>query len=47
MSKSRSMRNNKGKPMFQLLKTVDTIGNCHTPVFSLGVSQHMHEKTNM
>ena len=27
----------------QGLKTVDTIGNCHRPVFSLGVSQHLHK----
>ena len=27
------------------LKTLDTIGNCQRPVFSLGVSQHMHEIT--
>ena len=27
------------------LKTVDTIGNCQRPVFSLGVSQHMHKIT--
>ena len=25
------------------LKTVDTFGNCQRPVFSLGVSQHMHD----
>ena len=25
------------------LKTLDTIGNCQRPVFSLGVSQHMHK----
>ena len=29
------------------LKTVYTIGNCQTPVFSLGVSQHMHKITNL
>ena len=29
------------------LKTVDTIGNCQRPVFSLGVSQHMHNMTNL
>ena len=28
-----------------LLKTLDTIGNCQRPVFSLGVSQHMHKIT--
>ena len=27
------------------LKPVDTIGNCQRPVFSLGVSQHMHKIT--
>ena len=27
------------------LKTVDTIGNCQRPVFSLGVSQHIHKMT--
>ena len=25
---------------------MDTIGNCQRPVFSLGVSQHMHKITN-
>ena len=30
-----------------LLKAVDTIGNCQRPVFSLGVSQHMHKITNL
>ena len=30
-----------------ILKTVDTIGNCQRPVFSLGVSQHMHKITNL
>ena len=29
------------------LKTLDTIGNCQRPVFSLGVSQHMHTITNL
>ena len=29
------------------LKTLDTIGNCLRPVFSLAVSQHMHKITNM
>ena len=29
------------------LKAVDTIGNCQTPVFLLGVSQHMHKITNL
>ena len=28
------------------LKTLDTIGNCQRPVFSLGVYQHMHKITN-
>ena len=32
---------------FRCLKTVDTIGNCQRPVFSLGVSQHMHKITNL
>ena len=27
------------------LKTLDTIGSCRRPVFSLGVSQHMHKIT--
>ena len=30
-----------------LLKTVDTIGNCQTPVFSLGESQQKHKITNL
>ena len=30
-----------------LLKPLDTIGNCQRPVFSLAVSQHMHEITNL
>ena len=25
------------------LKTLETIGNCHRPVFPLAVSQHMHK----
>ena len=29
------------------LKALDTIGNCQRPVFSLGVSQHMHIITNL
>ena len=29
------------------VKTLDTIGNCQRPVFSLGVSQHMHKITNL
>ena len=29
------------------LKTLDTFGNCQRPVFSLGVSQHMHKITNL
>ena len=34
--------------LFKLgLKTVDTIGNCQRPVFSLGVYQHMHKITNL
>ena len=28
-----------------ILKTIDTIGNCQKPVFSLGVPQHMHKKS--
>ena len=31
----------------RILKTMDTIGNCRRPVFSLGVSQHMHNITNL
>ena len=27
--------------------SLDTIGNCQRPVFSLGVSQHMHKITNL
>ena len=29
------------------LKALDTFGNCQRPVFSLGVSQHMDEPTNL
>ena len=29
------------------LKTLDTIGNCQRPVFSRGVSQHIHKITNL
>ena len=29
------------------LNTLDTNGNCQRPVFSLGVSHHMHQKTNL
>ena len=29
------------------LKTVDTVGSCQRPVFSLGVSKHMHKITNL
>ena len=29
------------------LKTLDTVGNCQRPVFSHGVSQHMHKITNL
>ena len=29
------------------LKTLDTIGNCQRPVFTRGVSQHMHKITNL
>ena len=31
----------------KLLKTLYTIGTCRRPVFSLGVSQHMHIITNL
>ena len=34
-------------PPWWQLKTVDTIGNCQRPVFSLGVSKHMHTRTNL
>ena len=30
---------------YYVLKTLDTIGNCQRPVFSLCVSQHMHKMT--
>ena len=30
-----------------VLKTLDAIGNFQRPVFSLGVSQHMHKITNL
>ena len=30
-----------------LIKTLDTIGNCQRPVFSLGGSQHMHKITTV
>ena len=29
------------------LKTLDTIGNCQRPVFSLGVSLHMHKISDL
>ena len=29
------------------LKTLDDIGNCQRPVFSLCVSQHVHKRTNL
>ena len=29
------------------LKALDTTGNCQKPVFSLGVSQHVHKITNL
>ena len=29
------------------LKTLDTFCNCQRPIFSLGVSQHMHKITNL
>ena len=31
----------------KILKTLDTIGNCQTPVFSLYLSEHMHKITNL
>ena len=31
----------------QIKKTLDTISKCHRPVFSFGVSQHMHNITNL
>ena len=33
--------------MNELLKTVDTIGNCQRLVFTIGVAQHMHEMTSL
>ena len=33
--------------LYPALKAVDTIGNCQRPLFSLGVSQHMHKITNL
>ena len=33
--------------VFWLLKKLDTIGNCQRPLFSLGVSKHMHKITNL
>ena len=30
-----------------VLKTLDTIGRCQRPVFSLAVSQHMHKIANL
>ena len=37
------------KPIFHVLKTLDTIGNCQRPVISLVVSQHtcMHKITSL
>ena len=32
---------------FKELKALKTFGNCHRPVFSLGVSQHKHKITNL
>ena len=29
------------------LQALNTFGNCHRPVFSLGVSQHMHKVTSL
>ena len=31
----------------QISKTLDTIGNCRRLVFTVGLSQHMHEVTNL
>ena len=36
-----------GYKRLKTLKTLDDIGNCQRPVFSLGVSQHMHKITNL
>ena len=33
--------------MYRALKTLETIGNCQRPVFSLGVAQHLHKITNL
>ena len=33
--------------MVGTLKTLDTIGNCQRPVFSIGVSEHTHKITNL
>ena len=30
-----------------VLKTVDTIGNCQSIDFTVGVSQHLHKITNL
>ena len=32
---------------YGMLKTLDTIGSCQRPVFSIGVSKHMHKITNL
>ena len=40
----------KSSPVFQLgslVKALDTFGNCQRPVFSFGVSQHMHKIINL
>ena len=33
--------------ILNILKTMDTIGNCQRPVFTVGVPQHMHNITNL
>ena len=32
---------------YEMLKTLDTIGNFQRLVFTVGVSQHMHKITNL
>ena len=41
------MDHRKVKALALRLKTLDTIGNCQRPVFSLGVSQDKHKITNL
>ena len=41
------LRTPKQLKCIEFLKTVDTINNCQRPVFSLGVSQHIHKITNL